>query len=265
MRLVYGAARFDRRLSGSWRGAHAALRSGRYSAVSVDCFDTILCRSKPDWEQRAIADLVIELANLDGRTADALLQRAHASAARASSGAPEPSAIAIWRNFCGLAKIPGELANVLCRCELQLLESSITLEPNASSFINEVFGLRMPVVVCSDTRWPSASLAKVLHRKGLKLAENALVCSCDHEVSKFLGGLFLIARDRLSAQMGQQILPAHILHIGDNYLSDICSGACFGMTTILVRSSCVTDAISTYESSYLPAIKQEILTHLRSR
>ena len=268
IRLAYGATRLDRHLRGGWLTAHATLRSGKYSAVSIDCFDTILSRWQPEWEQRAIAALAIELADRDSGSADAILRRASVSAARTAAGGAEPSALAIWRSFCGFAGLPGALADVLCRGELELLEASSALEDKALDFICAVIDRQLPLVVCSDTRWPAVFLCAVLQKKGLKMIQDALVCSCDYQKSKFRGDLFGVAKARLSAQAGRDICPANILHIGDSRLSDIYSGASFGLTTILVDKSRVASIGGSSRSLHqncLSKVRQDIHDHVSNR
>lgn len=250
-----------RRAGRSWGDALSLVRSGACAGVSVDCFDTLLARAEPDWEQHALAELVGTAAGHAGPEARRMLRLATRRARRGADD--EPGAAVIWAEYCNELGIPGQLAARLRAHELRLLEMTSTASVDAIEFVAAVERLRLPWIVCSDTRWSRAELSWLLSRKGFDVAGEAVFASCDHGQSKFRGGLYAIAQEHLRTTLGPQASRANIVHVGDNFLADCCSAACHGWRAIVIPPQRQIGGRAAAVSSHLETVRQEVAESLR--
>lgn len=233
-RLASGFVSRQRRIRQGWHGALSLVESGACAGISIDCFDTLLARGVPDWEQLALAEIA---GSATGHSAGQSRQFLHAAIGRARRLAPgdrEPGAALIWTEYCATAGIPPHVATLLADHELKLLETTSLASAEAMGFIAAVEKCRLPWVVSSDTRWPRAALSRLLTGKGFAVAAKSIFASCDHHQSKFRGGLYSIAYQHMIGTLGRHVPRSDFLHVGDNFLADVCSAACFGMLAIQV-------------------------------
>jgi len=235
LRLARGFLLRAGKLGEGWEVAYRALDSGRYSAVSIDCFDTLLARLAPDWEQHALARIGAALAGQSPVRAGYLTKSARASLR--AHGLCEPGALEIWRAFCLLTKLPSTLAEKFAGRELQLLTISSANSNSAREFVTQVSRQHVPLIVCSDTRWPATALGQLLRHHGFDLPEQTLICSCDHNLSKFRGSLYATAAEKIGTLSGNRVPPENILHIGDNLFADYYSAACHGWSCVKVPAA----------------------------
>lgn len=250
----------------SWGDALSLIQSGSCAGVSLDCFDTLLARGVPDWEQDALAATVASEAGYSAFQARDILKLARRRAQQRVGGDGEPAAVSIWTEFCVAVGIPERLAMQLCAHELALLEMTSMASYEATEFIADVEARHIAWLVCSDTRWPATALHQLLGSKGVAVSPESIFCSCDHRKSKFRGGLYSIAHRRLAEILGQPISPKNIVHIGDNFLADTCSAACFGMLAIQVPPAPRMPSASVDGEpirSLLAGARQEIADSLR--
>lgn len=216
----------------SWEDADRALDSGRYQAVSIDCFDTLLARLAPDWEQITVAEIGMTLsAKLPGR-AESLIRSARSRLR--GRDIDEPSALSIWVEFCSLAGLPQTFAVKFAEAEKDLLSSSSAASDQATKFVARACQQDVPLIVCSDSRWPALELGMTLSSHGFAFAPQAIVCSCDHNQSKFRGSLYKVAAERIDQLTGRHVESARVLHVGDNLFSDYYSAACHGWSCVNV-------------------------------
>lgn len=261
-RLLAGFVSPRRRAGRSWDDALSLVRSGACAGVSVDCFDTLLARAEPDWEQHALAELVGAATGHAGQDARRMLRLATRRARRGAGD--EPAAAVIWAEYCNALGIPGRLAAQLCKHELKLLEMTSTASVDALEFIAAVERLRLPWIVCSDTRWSRAELSWLLSLKGFCVAGEAVFASCDYGQSKFRGGLYAIAQEHLRTTLEPRESRADIVHVGDNFLADCCSAACHGWHAIVIPPQRQIGArVAAAVSSHLEAVRQEVAESLR--
>ena len=237
----------------SWSDALSLVQSGACVAVSLDCFDTLLARGIPDWEQHVLAEVGGMIAGLSARQARHCLSLARKRALRLAGGDKEPSTAAIWGQYCFITGLPERVAAQFCIHELKLLEITSRASADALSFVATIQALRLQWIVCSDTRWSAFALSGLLQGKGFAIGPESVFCSSDHCSSKFRGRLYSIAYQHLVESLGRNVPPAAILHVGDNFFADNCSAASFGMRTVNVPAASLppghvadTDAINAY-------------------
>lgn len=250
----------------SWSDALSLVQSGSCAAVSLDCFDTLLARGIPDWEQLALAETAGLEAGYSAPQARHSLRAARARARHLAAGAQEPTAASIWTEYCIAIHIPEQAATQLCAHELKLLEMTSIASAEALNFVVAVESLHLPWIVCSDTRWSATLLSGLLRGKGFAIGAESTFCSCDHGKSKFRGGLYPIAYQRMVDTLGRNVPPSSILHVGDNFFADNCSAAAFGMPTVNVpsalRQPAPTEAVDVVKA-YLEAVRRDIALGIR--
>lgn len=252
-------------LGRGWDEALSIAQTGRFTVVSLDCFGTLLARESVDWEQRILAETVGREAGYSESRSRQFLKAARVKAQHLAGGDEEPTAESIWTEYCAVLGIP-DLAKQISAHELKLLEMTSSATSDALKFVAAVENLELPWIVCSDTRWPAQALSGLLGGKGFAVPQESIFCSCDHRRSKFRGGLYSIAYQHLAETLGQRILPADILHIGDNFFADKCSAAHFGMRVVKVPSA-QRDRGQTAEmdsaNAYLERVRQDIALGVR--
>ncbi len=240
LRLARGLSQGHLRGPTTWREIEASLHNGKYVALSMDCFGTLINRLSPDWEQRAIASMTGCLAGLTHTESIRALRSAHAAAARGRPGDPEPDAVSIWTHFCNLCDLPQMLVEHFCAVESELLAATSAVCVEALATLKTAQHAKIPFVITSDTRLTATALQTLLREKGIELSLDALVCSCDSRRSKFRGGLYSIAMQRLSEKAGQALAAHKILHIGDNRISDGYSAASSGIASAILAPGALT-------------------------
>lgn len=264
-RLLAGFASPRLRVGRSWNDAMSLVRSDACAGISVDCFDTLLARAMPDWEQRILAQIVGSSARrADGNAAN-MLSAAHRRARRHGGADGEPSAHLVWAEYCNALGLPGRVAARMSAHEFELLALTSAASTEALEFITTVENHNLPWVICSDTRWSRTELSRLLALKGFAVSENAIFSSCDHGRSKFRGGLYAIAYEHLRRTLGPQVARDNIVHVGNNFLADDCSAACFGMRTVGIPPARLSlDAATTAPvTEWLEAIRREVADELR--
>ena len=250
----------------NWSDALSLVESGTCVAISLDCFDTLLARGIPDWEQQVLAETAGLEAGHSALKARHIFNVAHKRAKRLAAGDQEPTAVSIWTEYCDSIGIPKRVAKQLCAHEMKLLEMTSHASTDALNFVAAVESLHLPWIVCSDTRWTAASLSRLLRGKGFAIESESTLSSCDQSKSKFRGGLYPIAYQYMLETLGRKVAPSSILHVGDNFFSDNCSAAAFGMLTVNVPPASrqpVSAADSDSVKAYLETARQDIALCLR--
>ncbi|ACY14142.1 HAD-IA family hydrolase [Haliangium ochraceum] len=199
--------------------AHASVVSA--DIVSFDVFDTLLTRELAEpatvWDlvrleaERTLPELRWSSAQPFAQLRRDAAQQA-AEAARAE-GKEEYTLAAVYESIgeqLGLSKAD---ADALLALELQV-ERRVHRKPRRRGWMlyQEAKGLGKRVIAVSDTYLPKDFVASLLADAGYELDE--LYTSSEYERLKKTGALFTIVRKREGRKK-------RILHIGDNYLSDV--------------------------------------------
>jgi FMN phosphatase YigB (HAD superfamily) len=245
----------------NWSDALSLVQSGACAAVSLDCFDTLLARGIPDWEQHVLAETAGMEAGLSAHQALNSLCLARERAQRLAAGDEEPTAASIWTQYCIIIGIPERAAAQLCTHELKLLEMTSIASADALNLVATIQAHQLPWFVCSDTRWSASLLSGLLRGKGFAIAPESIFSSSDHHRSKFRGGLYSIAYRHLVVALGREVPPSAILHVGDNFFADNCSAASFGMRTVNVPAASLQPGQAAGDgaiNTYLESVRRDL-------
>jgi HAD superfamily hydrolase (TIGR01549 family) len=207
---------------------HDAAVIGDVAAVSFDLFDTLAQRRHLSLDQvmRKTADLAADLVPGDrarvvrrilgarGFCAEALKREM-----QASGMGDEPALEAVFdRALAPLVEDTAArraLARRLVDLETEVEIRNLSANPEALPALRAVRASGRRVVVTSDMYLPGRSIARILASLGLADLVDHLFVSSDAGVTKAGGGLFAVVAEELGLPPGQ------ILHIGDNWQSDV--------------------------------------------
>ncbi|MCU0910861.1 MAG: HAD family hydrolase [Rhodobacteraceae bacterium] len=208
-------------------------------AVSFDLFDTLATRTQLSLDQvfAKTADLAADLVPGDrarvlrrirgarGFTAEALKREM-----QARGEGDEPSLEAIFDR--ALAPLVVDAA-ARCRMARRLVDVETEVEmrnlvpnPEAEAALRAVRASGRKVIVTSDMYLPGASIARLLDALGLARFVDHLFVSADHGVTKAGGRLFGV----VAAATG--LSPDEILHLGDNWHSDVVMARAAGFRAV---------------------------------
>ena len=215
----------------SWCNALESLDSVLESVevVSLDFFDTLVRRrfDPPDYVSELLAEELLRLApySRDGLSAELVRIRRTAECEarehRASLfGDSECSHWEIFHQFNTIASsdlgwysLP--TASELADIEFSLDKSCMELMPAVSDFLISLRERQKNIIIISDTYYSSSSLSVILQSLGVCIETDSIFSSSDHRKSKVRGDLYTEVIRRLA------VPPEHVLHIGDNFLSDV--------------------------------------------
>lgn len=200
--------------------AHSAIASGRYTALTLDIFETLVRRDSALPEDAAfllghrLRDQAADPATYTPALFAHSRLKAHGRAqqwTRQARNSTEPTLAEIYRHF-PLPLFRGLSSADLAAAELAM-EHDI-LRPDA-----EIMGLAaaaeaagLTVALVSDTVFDAATLGNLVeHITGHRF--HRIYSSCDYQCAKAQGLLSLVAED-----LG--LPPATILHVGDNDAAD---------------------------------------------
>ena len=107
-----------------------------------------------------------------------------------------------------------ELERFMCQTELALEHAALHIKPDAQVFMDWVREQDVKIVAVSDMYLNSDLLSELLGRQGLLKYFDNLYVSADYKEGKYSGRLF---RRMLHKQ---EIKAQHVVHIGDNPVSD---------------------------------------------
>ena len=209
---------------GSCHDVLAAVLKGKPlpKVLSLDVFDTALRRvvrkpqdafllSAPAVRRELAIDLELPFGTL--RVSAERMARARKLAA---AGHEEVSLAEIYDVFCELVGAePSVHRDRLL--ELELSAEAMLLYPDpvvlAAALAAEQRGMR--VIFVSDMYLPHGFIANQLRRAGYQVDKGSLFVSSEYGTSKHSGGLF----ERMLSRLG--CAPDEIVHVGDNFHSDI--------------------------------------------
>ena len=214
----------------------AALFDGRQPApkvLSLDVFDTALLRvvRKPVDAFHLIAPGVRRLLGADDEMPVATLRASAERAARArqhrEAGHDEVNLWDIYDEFCRQVGVdPATYRDRLAAVEAEVETALLYADPAvlAAAAAAERVGTR--VVFVSDMYLPREFIVDALRRVGYGVDKGALYLSAERGVSKHGGGLF----DVLLRELG--VAPADVVHVGDNFHSDVERARQHGLRTL---------------------------------
>ena len=220
----------------SCRGTLAGLFSGGAPApkvLSLDVFDTALLRvvRQPVDAFHLIAPGIRRELGADDELPVALLRGAAERAARArrhrEAGHDEVDLWDIYAEFCAQAGVdPAVYRDRLAAVEAEVEAAVLYANPVVLAAADAAERAGTRVVFVSDMYLPREFIVEALRRAGYGVDKGALYLSSERGVSKHGGGLF----DVLLQELG--VAPADVLHVGDNFHSDVERARQHGLRTL---------------------------------
>lgn len=207
----------------------AAIRTHEIKAVSFDIFDTVIFRTvnKPQdvfarmyqWKPELFPD------GMDAEIWKSARIRAEKFARKANESCKNGE-VTLNDIYCKLPAIYGS-RDKLMEWEIFCEKESIFLNPEICAAIKSLHDSGMSVLLISDMYLPSETIRMLLRENGFdEGCIDAIYVSCEHHTSKRRKGLYETAlRER-------GILPEELLHVGDNFYSDIGIPEKLGIHTI---------------------------------
>ena len=117
------------------------------------------------------------------------------------------------------------MADAAMRCAIEWHHRWTRPDAKVIEFLSEVAAAGLRVVAVSDTTLRSVDLASLLRAHGIK-GLDGVYASCDGGGTKFHGSLFC------HVMRSEGVAPGHVLHFGDNWLTDVASPRAFGIRAI---------------------------------
>jgi FMN phosphatase YigB (HAD superfamily) len=197
------------------------IEAGQIRLVSLDIFDTLLarCVEPPVVVQHAVCREVGKKVGIapslvwEARQQAEQTLRAEAVAEGLDHECRYIELVPRWVD--NLFKAPDmELGRFMCQTELALENAALHIKPDAQVFMDWVREQGVKIVAVSDMYLNSDLLGELLGRKGLLHYFDNLYVSADYKEGKYSGRLF---RRMLQTQ---EVKPQHVVHIGDNPVSD---------------------------------------------
>ncbi len=197
------------------------IASGQIRLVSLDIFDTLLarCVEPPVVVQQAVCREVGKKVGIapslvwDARQKAEQTLRAEAVAAGMDHECRYIELVPRWVDNLFKAR-DLELERFMCQTELALEHAALHIKPDAQVFMDWVREQGVKIVAVSDMYLNSDLLSELLGRQGLLKYFDNLYVSADYKEGKYSGRLF---RRMLHKQ---EIKAQHVVHIGDNPVSD---------------------------------------------
>lgn len=185
--------------------------------VSFDVFDTLVVR--PFWQPIALFAVVWEKfrkrRGCEFEIDFVRLRTEAESVARQRSGAADVTLDFIYETLADIASweklFADDIKEEEIRCEIQFCRARRT----ALDLVGYARNLGKRVVAISDMYLPSKVIGQILEKEGFGIAVDDVFVSCEMGRGKWDGALFPLVAERLGAA------PGAILHIGDNFRSDV--------------------------------------------
>ena len=198
--------------------------STEVKAITVDVFDTILLRNTKSELQRyfEIAQLQQALLKQEGVNAcrDSMFHARLISTNIAYRTAPlnrherDARIEKIFELMCESLSIDIKYIEKFIDVELEYERNNIELNRNLVDMLSHI-GNKRKIYLLSDTYLAEKYIRHLLNFKEARLAYNGIYASCEYSLTKCGGGLFDLFCER------EGVSPCAILHIGDNYHSDV--------------------------------------------
>jgi FMN phosphatase YigB (HAD superfamily) len=239
LRLLRGLFSLGGRFAGEWQEARA-LDSCRL--LSLDVFDTLLLRvpGAPRLAEYEAAAQAARLAERRGAPrhlpSDSFRLRARvwrdlASRNRRTGRDPDVLHSDLVRAhlsaLLGAEPRPEDVEELLAY-ERALLLHTTRRNDEIADLITRARDLGLPVVAVSDTYLSASEIGELLVANGVSGVDR-VYSSSEKGRSKFTGRLFSLVLE------SERSRPSDVLHIGDNFLADVCSPRALGIRTAWYR------------------------------
>jgi predicted HAD superfamily hydrolase len=195
--------------------------AGQVRLISLDIFDTLLarCVEPPVIVQHAVCRAVGKQVGIapsvvwQARQQAEQTLRAEAVAGGFDHECRYVDLLPRWMDNMFKEHDPA-LGHSICQTELALETASLHVKPEAHVFLDWVREQRVKMVATSDMYLNSDMLCELLGRKGLLHYFDHVYVSADYQEGKYSGRLFRRMLQR------QEVRASHVVHIGDNPVSD---------------------------------------------
>lgn len=204
----------------NFRWAGMALADSCYTVISLDFFDTLVYRLCGDPVRlfieagRRLMEKGMLLIDTTPEEYAIIRKRAEALARQTSlrtRGTVECNIYDIYREMVKIVSSPTEAAEI----EVQVEREFCFINPSVESFVTYARKLGRKIIIISDMYLSSEHLKSILTYNGFNAdIFDFIITSSDETCSKTEGKLFNIALQKLD------IMPSHMIHIGDNITSD---------------------------------------------
>lgn len=188
--------------------------------VSFDVFDTLITRvvaNPVDVFLLMISEIARQFPFLDKDFLDSFQSKRIESerVAREQSDYDDVTIIQIYDHLSSLQYFPKELIPNFVQIELQVEKQVVAPIQYFAQYLHKLRSQGLPVILASDMYLPQDAIRILLLHAGIKVEELPLYVSGELGVSKYSGRLFENILTDLKIQ------PAELLHIGDNWYSDV--------------------------------------------
>jgi predicted HAD superfamily hydrolase len=195
--------------------------AGKVRLISLDIFDTLLarCVEPPVLVQHAVCRSVGKQVGIAPRLVWQARQEAEqALRAEAVAGGFDHECrytdlLPRWMDNL-FKEHDTALGKQICQTELALEDMALHIKPDAQVFMDWVREQRVKMVAISDMYLDRDLLCELLGRKGLLHYFADVYVSADYQEGKYTGKLFR------RVLQGQSVPASHVVHIGDNPISD---------------------------------------------
>lgn len=197
------------------------IEAGKVRLISLDIFDTLLarCVEPPVLVQHAVCRHVGKQVGIAPRLVWEARQhaeqalRAEAVASGFDHECRYTDLLPRWMDNLFKEHDPA-LGKQICQTELALEDMALHIKPDAQVFMDWVREQRVKMVAVSDMYLNHDVLCELLGRKGLLHYFDHVYVSADYQEGKYTGKLFH------RVLHGQFVPASHVVHIGDNPISD---------------------------------------------
>ncbi len=209
------------------------IESPAVEIVSFDIFDTLLVR--PVLEPTDLFSLLDDRSQVLGLSEQftkvriAAEKHAKAKLARHEPSKSEPTIDSIYESFSEIGDVTTEVALTLKAMELGGEKRWLSVRPRVRDIYDHALRSGKRVIAVSDTYHSCEFIASILREQGFGSVERIYVSS-ETGKTKAKGTLFPVVLKDL------KVSGSHVLHIGDNYQSDIQNARDAGLLTAHVPS-----------------------------
>jgi predicted HAD superfamily hydrolase len=196
--------------------------SYNFEVLSLDIFDTVLFRRtyRPTdvfnlLEQKAVEQLALPPGPY------ALARKKAEENARETAKGGEVNIGQIYQIFGELLELNADQRSILQALEWSLEKEVLYADPRWLELYQQYQKKEKRVIFISDMYWPKNYLVNLLSDFGFKDPE--IFVSCDYGLSKHDGTLQCRVVEEL------RLTPSNVLHVGDNFRSDVAQSRQLGM------------------------------------
>jgi HAD superfamily hydrolase (TIGR01549 family) len=209
-------------------------------SVSFDLFDTLIrrrfLRANEVHDTASAYALALTGRRRDSSPFDLTLLRYRISDAMKSfdgSGTQEPLIVEVWekilQGFVTDAQDRARMAREVVAFELQVELANLALVEGAHDLLVKLKGAGKTIVAVTDMYFDKPTMEKILTKLGILQFLDHLYVSAESKLTKQTGDLFRLVLDDL------RLDPAKVMHVGDNFRSDVTMANSAGLQAIHVE------------------------------